>query len=74
MKNDMVITEKFGYEKHNTDTILGTDKKRICAYFVVVDLHKITEVDIRFRKQDLFEEMETTTGYLSQSCGMQTTE
>lgn len=67
MKNDMVITEKFGYEKHNTDTILGTDKKRICAYFVVVDLHKITEVDIRFRKKDLFEEMEKHDDWILES-------
>lgn len=48
---------KFGYEKHNTEVISGTDKKRICGYFVVSDLHKVTDVDIRFRTQELLEEI-----------------
>ena len=37
----MVITEKYGYEKHNTDIVSDKDIKRVCAYFVVSDLHKI---------------------------------
>lgn len=48
---------KFGYEKHNTDLIPTTDKKRICGYYVVSDLYKITEVDHKFRTNDLFEEI-----------------
>ena len=48
---------KFGYEKHNTYVISGIDKKRICGYFVVSDLHKVTDVDIRFRTQELLEEI-----------------
>lgn len=34
-----------------------TDKLRICGYFVVSDLHKITEADIRFCSEDLFDEI-----------------
>lgn len=48
---------KFGYKKHNTDMISRTDKKRICGYFVVSDLHKITDVDIRYRTNELLEEV-----------------
>mgnify|MGYP003310431346 FL=1 len=53
----MVESKKFGYEKHNIDIISGTDKKRICGYFIVSDLHKVTDVDIRFRTQELLEEV-----------------
>ena len=53
----MVGSKKFGYEKHNADVISATDKKRICGYFVVSDLHKVTDVDIRFRTQELLEEV-----------------
>ena len=53
----MVESKKFGYEKHNIDVISGTDKKRICGYFVVSDLHKVTDVNIRFRTQELLEEV-----------------
>ena len=47
----------FGYEKHNTDKIPTTDKKRICVYFTVLDTHKITPVDLRFRTNELLEEV-----------------
>ena len=47
----------FGYEKHNTDKIPTTDKKRICVYFTVLDTHKIKPVDIRFRTNELLEEV-----------------
>ena len=42
---------KFGYEKYNTEIISETDKKRICGYFVVSDLHKVTPADIRLRTE-----------------------
>ena len=50
-------TMKFGYEKHNADTIANTDKKRICVYFTILDTHKIKPVDIRFRTNELLEEV-----------------
>ena len=53
----MMEAMNFGYEKHNADVISGTDKKRICGYFVVSDLHKVIDVDIRFRTQELLEEV-----------------
>lgn len=48
---------KFGYEKYNTEIISETDKKRICGYFVVSDLHKVTPADIRLRTEELLEEV-----------------
>ena len=53
------MTDKliFGYEKHNTDAIATTDKKRICIYFTVLDTHKIRPADIRFRTNELLEEV-----------------
>ena len=53
----MENTMKFGYEKHNADIIADTDKKRICVYFTVLDTHKIKSVDIRFRTNELLEEV-----------------
>ena len=53
----MENTKKFGYEKHDVDIIANTDKKRICVYFTVLDTHKIKPVDIRFRKNELLEEV-----------------
>lgn len=53
----MMEAMKFGYEKHNADVTSAMDKKRICGYFVVSDLHKVTDVDIRFRTQELLEEV-----------------
>ena len=69
----MVESMKFGYEKHNTDVISGTDKKRICGYFVVSDLHKVTDGDICFRTQVLIEEIASMrVGCLNQLYGMLT--
>lgn len=48
---------KFGYDKYNSELINDSGKKRICGYFVVSDLHKITEVDIRLRTDELLEEI-----------------
>ena len=48
---------KFGYEKYNTEIISETDKKRICGYFVVSDLHKVTPADIRLRTEELLDEV-----------------
>lgn len=48
---------KFGYEKYNTELISKTDKKRLCGYFVVSDLHKVTPADIRLRTEELLEEI-----------------
>ena len=53
----MMEAMKFGYEKHNADVTSAMDKKRICGYFVVSDLHKVTDVDIRFRTQELLAEI-----------------
>lgn len=53
----MMEAMKFGYEKHNADVTSAMDKKRICGYFVVSDLHKVTDVDLRFRTQELLEEV-----------------
>ncbi len=47
----------FGYEKYNADVISATDKKRICGYFVVSDLHKITPADLRLKTEELLEEI-----------------
>ncbi len=47
----------FGYEKYNADVISATDKKRICGYFVVSDLHKITTADLRLKTEELLEEI-----------------
>lgn len=48
---------KYGYEKHNVDIVSVTDKKRICGYFVVSDLHKITPADLRLKTEELLEEI-----------------
>ena len=48
---------KFGYEKYNTEIISETDKKRICGYFVVSDLHKVTPADIWLRTEELLDEV-----------------
>lgn len=48
---------KYGYEKYNSEQIDGSGKKRICGYFVVSDLHKITSADIRLRSDELCEEI-----------------
>ena len=47
----------FGYDKYNKEIINDSGKKRICGYFVVSDLHKITSADIRLRSDELFEEI-----------------
>ena len=52
-----LIQMKFGYDKYNSELINDSGKKRICGYFVVSDLHKITEVDIRLRTDELLEEI-----------------
>ena len=58
---------KFGYKKHNADMISRTDKKRICGYFVVSDLHKVTEVDIRYRTNELLEEVDKHDDWILES-------
>ena len=63
----MVITEKYGYEKHNTDIVSDKDIKRVCAYFVVSDLHKITSADIRFKTEELIEEIDTHENWVLES-------
>ena len=42
---------------YTSKRMANTDKLRICGYFVVSDLHKITEADIRFCSEDLFDEI-----------------
>ena len=63
----MVITEKYGYEKHNTDFVSDKDIKRVCAYFVVSDLHKITSADIRFKTEELIEEIDQHENWVLES-------
>lgn len=56
--NDMVPHGlKFGYERYNVKTISKSEKKRICGYFTVSDLHKITEADLRFKSEELIDEI-----------------
>ena len=57
----------FGYEKYNADVISKTDKKRICCYFVVSDLHKITPASWRLRKEELVEEIEQPNDWMLES-------
>lgn len=57
----------YGYERHNVNIISGTDKKRICGYFVVSDLHKITDVDIRYRTNELLEEVDKHDDWILES-------
>ena len=58
---------KFGYKQYNTDEIPTTEKKRICGYYMVSDLHKITAVDHKFRINDLLEEMEKHNDWMLES-------
>ena len=58
---------KFGYKQYNTDEIPTTEKKRICGYYMVSDLHKITAVDHKFRINDLLEEMEKHNEWMLES-------
>lgn len=48
---------KFGYEKYQTEMKPAADQKRICGYFIVSDLHKVTPADIRLRTEELLEEV-----------------
>lgn len=57
----------YGYERHNVNIISGTDKKRICGYFVVSDLHKVTDVDIRYRTNELLEEVDKHDDWILES-------
>ena len=61
------IIMNYGYERHNVNIISGTDKKRICGYFVVSDLHKITDVDIRYRTNELLEEVDKHDDWILES-------
>ena len=63
----MVITEKYGYEKQNTDIVSDKDIKRVCAYFVVSDLHKITSADICFKTEELIEEINNHENWVLES-------
>lgn len=46
----------FGYERYNVEENT-LSKKRICGYFVVSDLHKVTPVDVRLGTEELVEEI-----------------
>ena len=67
MVEKMTDNSEFGYKEYNTDEISTTDKKRICGYYVVSDLHKITAVDHKFRTNDLLEEMEKHDDWILES-------
>ena len=64
---------KFGHDKHNEEIVSITDKKRICGYFMVSDLHKVTPLSICESKQRNFLKklQSMRTGYLNLLCGMQ---
>lgn len=57
----------FGYERYNTEIVAQTDKKRICAYFVVSDLHKVNEADLRFKTEELTEEISKHEDWILES-------
>lgn len=57
----------FGYEKYNTDEIASTDKKRICGYFIVSDQHKISPVSIRFKTEDITDEIAKHENWILES-------
>lgn len=57
----------FSYEKYNADVISKTDKKRICCYFVVSDLHKITPAGLRLRAEELVDEIERHEDWILES-------
>ncbi len=63
----MVITDKYGYEKYDIDIISDTERKRVCAYFVVSDLHKVTSADIRFKTEELLEEIDKHKDWILES-------
>lgn len=46
---------------------LNCSKKRICGYFVVSDLHKVAEVDIRYRTNELLEEVSKHDDWILES-------
>jgi len=48
---------RFGHKRYNAELITNTDKKRVCGYFVVSDLRRVTEADIRFGTAELLEEI-----------------
>lgn len=58
---------QFGYEKFSIDSIKTTNKKRICGYFVLSDLHKITSVSIRLRTEDLIDEISKHDDWILES-------
>ena len=55
----------FDYVKYNT--MEGSNKKRICGYFVVSDLHKSNDVAIRLRTEELVEEIEKHNDWILES-------
>ena len=57
----------FGYEKYNTDIIDTTEKKRICGYFILSDLHKISPISIRLRTEELTEEISKHDDWILES-------
>ena len=58
---------KYGYEKYNSEQIDGSGKKRICGYFVVSDLHKITSADIKLQTDELCEEIAAHNDWILES-------
>lgn len=58
---------EFGYRKYNENRIVKTKKKRICAYFVISDLHKFNEADIRYRTEELLEEIKHHKDWMLES-------
>ena len=58
---------KYGYQKYESIQQSSIDKKRVCGYFVVSDLHKVTEADIRFRSEELLEEIEKHSDWMLES-------
>lgn len=58
---------KYGYQKYESIQQSSTSEKRVCGCFVVSDLHKVTEADIRFRSEGLLEEIEKHSDWMLES-------
>ena len=58
---------RYGYQKYESIQQTSTSKKRVCGYFVVSDLHKVTEADIHFRSEELLEEIEKHSDWMLES-------
>lgn len=47
----------FEYKQYSSENNNDTKKQKVCCYFVVSDLCKITDADIRFKTEEIIEEI-----------------